>query len=218
MCPCSAQDHNGSSGLGAAGGAEKPVSSTSPPFMTIGRSSHPTAKCECYLKAICQRFHFFLLATCWKNEKLWLRCVINEEGWKKMTFCCTCCLRKDMLSMVRPHSMQILKACKSLKLEVLLTLEEKADSRLGLRKKISFHQYFFLLYWWMDAAHLCCGLCPVYLLNLRTFYFWAIIVSRAGHKVGSWRALLSLPSSLSLNFWAWGLAFEQNFCDGDCRD
>lgn len=57
-----------------------------------------------------------------------------------------------------------------------------------------------------------CGLpvlwfCPVYLLNLHAFYFWAIIVSRAGCKVGSWRATSSLPSSFSLNFWAWGLAF-----------
>lgn len=56
----------------------------------------------------------FLLA-CNVLEKwntLWLLCAVNEGRFKiiPMTFCCTCSLRKHMLSMVRHHSMKILKA------------------------------------------------------------------------------------------------------------
>lgn len=168
--------------LRGAGGAKKPVFSTSRSFMMIGRPSYPTAKWECYLKARCVIPSCLQQAGKMKSSK-WLLCVISEGRMEKipMTFCCTCCLRRDMLSMVRPHSMQILKACMQ-KFETRGFVDPGRKSRFqtGAQKKnLPFHQYLLLLYWWMDAARLCCGFCPIYLLNLCTFYFWAIVVSRA---------------------------------------
>ena len=157
----------------------------------------------------------------WKALSDWYVLLVRE-GWKKLRWLSVarvawekpCYPWWDLIAC--KFSKHI---CKILNMKVLLTLEEIANSKPGLRKKnLLFHQYLLLLYRWMDAACLCCGFCCVSLLNLHTFYFWAIIVSRAGHRVGSWRAALPPPSSLSLNFWAWGLAFEQKFCDGDCRD
>lgn len=93
--------------------ARKPVTCPSPTSMTWGRSSFPIAKRGCCLKTICQRFHSFLLVVPWKTEKLYVIASVNKEERMEeisMTFCFICCLRKHVLSAVRPHSMLILKA------------------------------------------------------------------------------------------------------------
>lgn len=155
------------------------------------------------------------------KSSMCLLCVIKEERLEKipMTFCCTCCLRKDMLSVARPHSMLILKVYMQ-KFETGGFIDPGRKSRFqtGAQKKTPFSSIFALALLMNGCVLPVLWFCPVYLLNLHAFYFWAIIVSRAGCKVGSWRATSSLPSSFSLNFWAWGLAFEHKFCDGDCRD
>lgn len=109
-----------------------------------------------------------------------------------MTFCCICCLRKHVLSAVRPHSTLILKAYMQ-KFEAggFVDPGRKWRFQTGAQEKnLLFHLYLLLLYWWMDAA----CLCPAYLLNLHKFYFWAIIISRPCCRVGSWGAASSLLS------------------------
>lgn len=76
------------------------VTSPSPTSMTQGGSFYPIAKWLCYLKAIWQRFHSFLLVVPWKVEKLHVSvCVNKEERVEKtsMTFCCVCYFRKHVL-------------------------------------------------------------------------------------------------------------------------
>lgn len=69
-----------------------------------------------------------------------LLCVIKEERLEKipMTFCCTRCLRKDMLSVARPHSMLILKMYMQ-KFETggFIDPGRKSRFRTGVQKKIA---------------------------------------------------------------------------------
>lgn len=53
--------------------------------------------------------------------------------------------------------------------------------------------------------------CPAYLLNLHQLHFWAIVISRPSHKVGSWGAASVLPPSLSLNSELWVLLLSRSF-------
>lgn len=174
----------------ADGRARKPVTSPSPTSMTWARSSYSIAKWGCYLKAICHRVCSFLLVVPWRTEKLYVIASGNkEERVEKnpMTFCFICCLRKHMLSAVRPHSMLILKAYMQ-KFETGGFVDPGRKSRFQTeaQEEKSVVPSVFVFALLINGCSLPVSwFCPAHLLNLHKLYFWAIIISRPGHRVGS---------------------------------
>lgn len=195
------------------------------PFMTIGRSSYPTAK-SAILHPSARGLILSCLQLAWKmKSSMWLLCVINEGRLEKnpQDFLSYKLLEKRhaIRSETSQHANSQSIYVKDWNWRFCWPWKKKQIPNWGSEKKLkkSPVSTIFVLALLMNRCSLpVLWFCPVYLLCLHTFCFWAITVSRADLKVGSKRATSSLPSSLSLNFWAWGPAFEQNFCDGDCRD